>query len=184
MSEAKHSPLPWRKIVAGFGITADVVDADGKTLLSVVRDLPRDELNVDLIVAAVNERDTLRAELAALRETQRWVPISEQLPDNRRELSAGHLDLERSRQTAIDTAVQAERERCLAVVDGMYAGVKLDEARFRVATGKEAATVDMDSARSLRYRTGAGLMDCTNALLRHCGDVEAAYNDLQTTGLA
>ncbi len=43
--------------------------------------------------------------------------------------------------------------------------------------------VDMESVKELRARTGAGMMDCKNALAE-CGDVEKAVDHLREKGLA
>lgn len=38
--------------------------------------------------------------------------------------------------------------------------------------------------KELRARTGAGMMECKNALIRSAGDIEAAIEDMRKTGLA
>jgi elongation factor Ts len=43
--------------------------------------------------------------------------------------------------------------------------------------------VDMEAVKELRSRTGAGMMDCRNAM-RECGDVEKAVDYLREKGLA
>jgi elongation factor Ts len=43
--------------------------------------------------------------------------------------------------------------------------------------------VDMDAVKELRTRTGAGMMDCKNAM-EECGDVEKAVDYLREKGLA
>jgi elongation factor Ts len=45
------------------------------------------------------------------------------------------------------------------------------------------ASVDMESVKDLRARTGAGMMDCKNALVE-CGDIEKAVDYLREKGLA
>ncbi|MDR1885826.1 MAG: translation elongation factor Ts [Synergistaceae bacterium] len=45
------------------------------------------------------------------------------------------------------------------------------------------ASVDMELVKELRSRTGAGMMDCKNALAE-CGDVEKAVDYLREKGLA
>jgi len=46
------------------------------------------------------------------------------------------------------------------------------------------ATITADAVRELRERTGAGMMDCKNALVETGGDVEAAVGLLRERGLA
>jgi elongation factor Ts len=46
------------------------------------------------------------------------------------------------------------------------------------------ATITADAVKELRERTGAGMMDCKNALVETGGDVEAAVTLLRERGLA
>jgi elongation factor Ts len=46
------------------------------------------------------------------------------------------------------------------------------------------ATITADAVKELRERTGAGMMDCKNALVEADGDVEAAVGLLRERGLA
>jgi elongation factor Ts len=46
------------------------------------------------------------------------------------------------------------------------------------------ATITADAVKELRERTGAGMMDCKNALVETSGDVEAAVALLRERGLA
>jgi elongation factor Ts len=46
------------------------------------------------------------------------------------------------------------------------------------------ATITADAVKELRERTGAGMMDCKNALVETGGDVEAAVSLLRERGLA
>jgi elongation factor Ts len=46
------------------------------------------------------------------------------------------------------------------------------------------ATITADAVKELRERTGAGMMDCKNALVETGGDVEAAVGILRERGLA
>jgi elongation factor Ts len=46
------------------------------------------------------------------------------------------------------------------------------------------ATITADAVRELRERTGAGMMDCKNALVETGGDVDAAVGLLRERGLA
>ena len=46
------------------------------------------------------------------------------------------------------------------------------------------ATITADAVKELRERTGAGMMDCKNALVETSGDVDAAVSLLRERGLA
>jgi elongation factor Ts len=52
------------------------------------------------------------------------------------------------------------------------------------STRTQMATITADAVKELRERTGAGMMDCKNALVEADGDVEKAVSLLRERGLA
>src|SRR4029079_9187864 len=52
------------------------------------------------------------------------------------------------------------------------------------STRTQMATITADAVKELRERTGAGMMDCKNALVEADGDIEKAVGLLRERGLA
>ena len=65
-----------------------------------------------------------------------------------------------------------------------FPGSKFPDERMCVAGGVAVAEVGMAAVKALREQTGAGIMDCKEALVRADGDVAKAVDWLRAKGLA